>query len=70
MTKMVTIANFVTESNEKIAVRRDPNGKYWNEYNIGTSPCNAGPFFHLWDALDMVRKHRPDAHLIRGQKIW
>lgn len=66
---MVTVANFINDS-EKIAVRRDPNGKYWNEYNIGTSPCEAGPFCHLWDALDTVMKHRPKAQLIKGQKIW
>lgn len=67
---MNTVANFLTDSGEKIAIRRDPNGKVWNYYNIGTSPCEAGPFSELYLAYKALKKHRPTARLLYGQHTW
>lgn len=47
--------------NDVITIERAENGKYFNTYGVGVSPCSAGPFETYKDALTTLKRHRPQA---------
>lgn len=46
---------------EKIKIKKAPNGKYFNHYGDGVSPSTAGGFDSKEEAEKALRKHRPNA---------